>query len=145
MTDVRSLLQQWHDRYSMVREPDVLHTEVSPSAFSDAVLELMKDRNINYNELAQEIGVPGSTVYRWIRGTVSWSRQYKSREAVRRLEVFAGKAPGELQRLFELKSSRSCASVDDDWVSRSGSGCGETYGLHAATRRVSGVSKTGIP
>jgi hypothetical protein len=99
MTDVRSLLQQWQDRYIMMREPDAPSSE---SAFGDAVLEIMKDRDLSYCKLALEIGVPKSTMYRWIKG--DQPKQHHSRESVRRLELFAGKATGALQGLFACKS-----------------------------------------
>lgn len=111
-TDARSLLQHWQDRYIMVREPDAPSCE---SAFGDAVLEIMKHRDLSYCKLALEIGVAKSTMYRWIKGNLP--KQHHSRESVRRLELFAGKAPGELQALFARKSPVLAARDDDDWVS----------------------------
>jgi integrase len=112
MTDVRSLLQQWQDRYIMMREPDAPSSE---SAFGDAVLEIMKDRDLSYCKLALEIAVPKSTMHSWING--GRPQQHHSRESVRRLELFAGKATGELQGLFARKSYALSAREADDWVS----------------------------
>lgn len=112
-TDARSLLQHWQDTYIMVREPDAPSSE---SAFGDAVLEIMKDRNLGYCNLAKEIGVPKSTMYRWINNG-DLPKQHKSRESVRRLELFAGKSPGELQGLFARKNYALSTREADDWVS----------------------------